>query len=322
MSAPVIRIVSFVAFGAAVLAFAALWLTTSLVIDYSPKGRQLQPSDFAQLAGQVSGGVEVEHYNSSDGVALSAWYLPASLPANAERWAVILTPGGGGDKTYYLPLGERLRAAGFDVMLIDLRGHGESGRSPRGQTLGVTEGRDVAAAAAFLAEQKGVRHIAALGVSMGGVSAVMGAAAEPRIGPLIVESSNHRAQGVFDYIMRMFHVPAGAMSDGISHAATQLALWRFGAPLADISAGVLPTWRLALGLAPRSTLFITGDRDPLVAVDDVRSFAARFAGQSEVVVVPGVAHGVYKVRSELYADLVLRFLTQWRDAGSAAGAAQ
>ena len=296
-----------------------LWLLTSLVIDFSPKTKR-QSRDFARLAAQVPGGIQKVELTSGDGVRLAAWYLPASHPKRADRWGVVLSHGGGDDKAYYLPLAEEIRGRGFDVILPDLRGNGESAPSPKGMTLGITEGHDVAAAAAFLADQEHVQHIAALGVSMGGVATLMGAAAEPRIGPLVLESSSYQATSVFDYMLAQFRMPSGSVRFGLARTLTSVGLWRMGADWSDAASGALPTWRLAPTLAPRPVLFVYGDRDPFVHDADVRLFSGRFAGPTRILVFKDTGHGVYHAHPAAYSAAVMQFLDQWRDPAIAGGA--
>lgn len=291
-----------------------LWLMAGLVLYYAPRKEHLQPSDYDRIATNIPGGVEKLHLTSSDGIRIAAWYLPAALEPGAEHWAVILTHGGGDDKRFYLPFAEQLRQQGFDVMLPDLRGSGESQASPHGLTLGITEGRDVAAASAFLAERKHIRHIAAGGVSMGGVATVMAASLDPRIGPLIVESSSYQAQTVFDMLLSVLHFPRGGARWSVARALTSVGLWRMGASWPDVRAGTLPTLRLASGLAPRPTLFVFGDKDPFVNLPAVRRYAARFAGSNRIVVFPNTAHGIYPRHPTEYARLVTDFLNKWRRA--------
>ena len=305
--------IAFLVLGSGLLCIVgSAWILTSLVIYYAPPKAQPSPDEFDRIASQAPGPIEKLRYRSEDGLDLVAWYLPAHVAQGAERWGVILTHGGGDNKGTYLGLAELLRQQGFDVVLPDLRGHGESARSPNGLTLGITEGRDVAAAANFLAAAKGVRHIAAHGVSMGGVSAVMAAALDPRIGPLILESSTDQARRVTETALKSIGVPAGFLTSAYARGATLLLLWRMGAPWRDGLDAILPTRNLARGLAPRPVLFIFGDKDPLVRASDVASFAQQFLGQTDICQFKDVGHGVYSARHDDFAQLVLNFLNDWR----------
>lgn len=98
-------------------------------------------------------------------IPLSAGWMPALYitPAGGAAAAVCKLHGSGDDKTVYSwPMVDRLIAAGFAVLLVDLDGHGES---PRPQSFPeILE--NAAAAVGFLRE----RHpwVGLIGVSLGG----------------------------------------------------------------------------------------------------------------------------------------------------------
>jgi len=75
----------------------------------------------------------------------------------------------------FLPVTRSLHDAGFHVLLFDLRGHGESGRSRHLLTFGPIEARDFVGAVNYLRSRADVdgQRIGALGISMGGYGALM-----------------------------------------------------------------------------------------------------------------------------------------------------
>ncbi len=81
---------------------------------------------------------------TADGVDLAGWYLPSSNGA-----AVVLLHGAGSTRSNVLDEAEVLARNGFGVLMIDARGHGESGG--RAMDFGWHGDADVAAATAFLA---------------------------------------------------------------------------------------------------------------------------------------------------------------------------
>lgn len=109
---------------------------------------------------------------STDGVRLKGWWVPNG---DSDR-AAVLVHGWGGDKSdehvlKTLPVYHR---EGYNVLVIDLRGHGESGRGRR--TLGYREPRDALGALVWL-ENRGYRpeDIVLHGWSMGGTTVVRAA---------------------------------------------------------------------------------------------------------------------------------------------------
>lgn len=124
-----------------------------------------------------------------DRLNIAGWYLPKP---GATR-AIILVHGRDASKqnaiSGKLPqLAAELHGAGLAVLMIDLRGHGES--AGKHYTFGVHERRDVLGAVDFLLENGfEAGQIAALGISLGGAAVIGAAAEDTAIGALIAEST-------------------------------------------------------------------------------------------------------------------------------------
>ncbi|HET7272601.1 MAG TPA: alpha/beta fold hydrolase [Rubrobacter sp.] len=109
---------------------------------------------------------------STDGVRLSAWWVPAE---DSSR-AAVLIPGWGGYKFegHLLQSVPVYHGAGYGVLLLDLRAQGESGGTRR--TLGYREMRDVRGALDWLHEQGyEAENVVLHGWSMGGATALRAA---------------------------------------------------------------------------------------------------------------------------------------------------
>lgn len=124
-----------------------------------------------------------------DRLQIAGWYVPNP---GAVR-AMILVHGRNASKqnavSGQLPLlAAELHAAGFAVLMIDLRGHGES--EGKRYTFGVHERRDVLGAVDFLIDKGfGAGQIGVLGISLGGAAVIGAAGEEPNIGALVIEST-------------------------------------------------------------------------------------------------------------------------------------
>jgi len=113
----------------------------------------------------------------ADGAELAVWVIRGKQAQG--RGTVAVLHGLGESKACYLPLGERLAGLGFDVVLIDLRGHGDSGGEYT--TYGSLESRDVKAVLDNLLDAKSVHlPIYAFGPTLGGSAAIQYAAIDPR----------------------------------------------------------------------------------------------------------------------------------------------
>jgi fermentation-respiration switch protein FrsA (DUF1100 family) len=157
----------------------ALVLLVILSLGYLGVGllvilRMTSPRRRPPVATPASVGLEYEgvEIRSTDGVRLSAWWVPAGGSAKAA----VLVPGWGGYKfdEHVLQTVSVYHDAGYGVLLLDLRAQGESGGSRR--TLGYREVRDVRGALAWLRRRGyALDRVVIHGWSMGGATALRAA---------------------------------------------------------------------------------------------------------------------------------------------------
>ena len=105
---------------------------------------------------------ETVQLKTKNDLAIEAWYIPI----DSSRGTVILFHGLGGNKSLMLDQAYEFMYMGFNVMLMELRAHGNSGSNTT--TLGVREGEEVKMAYDFIAK-KGERNIILYGFSLGAV---------------------------------------------------------------------------------------------------------------------------------------------------------
>lgn len=128
-------------------------------------------------------------YSREDNLKIAAWYIPKP---GANR-AIILVHGRDASKQNAISgnfpkLAFALHQAGFTVLMIDLRGHGES--EGKRYTWGVFERRDVLGAVDFLLFEGYLPgNIGTLGISLGGAAVIGAASQEPAIGCVILDST-------------------------------------------------------------------------------------------------------------------------------------
>jgi uncharacterized protein len=131
---------------------------------------------------------DVRFKSRVDSLQIVGWYIPNP---GADR-AMILVHGRDASKqngiTGKLPqLAAELHAAGLAILMIDLRGHGESEGTR--YTFGVHERRDVLGAVDFLLERGFIEgKIGGLGISLGGAAVIGAAVEEAAIGAVVVDS--------------------------------------------------------------------------------------------------------------------------------------
>ncbi|MDQ2912402.1 MAG: lysophospholipase [Chloroflexota bacterium] len=125
---------------------------------------------------------------TSDGLTLRGWYFPTG----GDR-AAILVHGRdgnriGGENRTGEKIADFLIADGYDVLLFDLRGAGDSEGDRF--SLGYQERHDVAAAIEYVSA-RGIREdrIALIGISMGAGTALQTLLLHPNVGPVVADSS-------------------------------------------------------------------------------------------------------------------------------------
>jgi fermentation-respiration switch protein FrsA (DUF1100 family) len=120
---------------------------------------------------------------TEDGLALAAWWAPATGPA--RNMTVLVAPGNGGSRLLRVPLARALAAEGFDVLLVEYRGYGGNPGSPTEEGLAT----DVRAAYRYLVEERGVApdRLVLFGESLGGAPLTRLATERP-VGALVLRS--------------------------------------------------------------------------------------------------------------------------------------
>ena len=135
---------------------------------------------FAQIHAQR----EDFRVTARDGAQLRGWKVRASQP-NGD-W-VLLFHGVADNRVGVVEHALVLLPAGYDVVLMDARAHGESGGEIA--TYGWIERHDTQDIVAALEASEHPRHLFALGESMGAGIALQSAAVEPRIEAVAAEAS-------------------------------------------------------------------------------------------------------------------------------------
>ncbi|MGH9776445.1 MAG: alpha/beta hydrolase [Candidatus Acidiferrales bacterium] len=239
---------------------------------------------------------------AQDGVVLRGWKVIPVMPSH--DW-VLLFHGISDNRLGMLGYAEFLVRSGYSVVLMDSRAHGESGGSEA--TFGWLERRDVQAITDALFANEPVRHLFALGESMGGAIALQAAAIEPRIAAVVAESPFSTLREVsYDYVGMHWSPLLG-----------RTLLW--------------PLDRYALNVAERNGKFRVDDVSPEAAVAQrafpvllicdaldhtipcrhAKKIFAAARGPKEFWEVEGAGHtGAYGVRPEEFERRVLQFFRE------------
>lgn len=138
---------------------------------------------------------------TSDSVRLEGIYIPASKPVFPVAYAttqpektpsmpnktLILLHGISSCKEFFLPTAETLAGQGINVVLFDLRAHGQSGGDYC--TFGYCEKHDVSAVVDWLLTRDSTQKIGVMGHSLGGAIALQALADDKRLQFGVIEST-------------------------------------------------------------------------------------------------------------------------------------
>lgn len=122
----------------------------------------------------------------SDGMGeIKAWYIPAK---DSDK-IIIIVPGFGANKSVLLDLAPPLHKEGFDLLMIDLRGQGESDSGPC--TFGVEESRTILASIDWIKNNilTQRKRISIIGFSIGATAALIAATHSDKIDTIISEGA-------------------------------------------------------------------------------------------------------------------------------------
>jgi len=122
-------------------------------------------------------------FTERDGTAIRAWLALARPGAPA----VVLVHGFKTSRAEMVPWARFLHDAGYNALLFDLRGSGDSGGGTIG--LGATEARDIVEAVQTAGEAFHTDKVAVLGISLGAGAAILAAADDPRIAAVVADSA-------------------------------------------------------------------------------------------------------------------------------------
>ena len=165
------------AIGALFAAFVVVY-PTLIVVDYLAKPRA--------AINETALGLPHERvtFAARDGVHLAGWYVRSRNGA-----AIVLVHGGGGDRQGTIRHARMLAKAGYEVLLYDARGRGES--AGHENAFGWEWDRDVRGAVSYLAG-RGIHRIGLLGLSTGAEAVVTEAASDPRVEAVVADGVQGR----------------------------------------------------------------------------------------------------------------------------------
>lgn len=236
----------------------------------------------------------VQQLTAYDGTPFDVWIFGGESP----RARLLLLHGYSANRLQVLDVASDLSTWGYEVLLFELRGHGNR---PGPCTLGVKEAQDAKMVLDWVWRRDGSRHlpVGVIGWSMGGAIACQVAAQYPQVKAVVVDSVYSRLFPVLSRsIWFRYHLPAIPWT-WVTWWCLQLVL---RTRLARRDPVVLaPSLRQPL-------LAIQGGEDQRVAPVFGEEFYQRWAGPKERWFEPKVAHvRMYAAHPQHYCERVAHF---------------
>ncbi len=272
--------------------FLAVWLVASFVaaqVTLYPARRALGPTPAAQ--GMAYQDVS---FRTRDGLTLRGWWIPGTL-----HETVVMIHGLSNNRSEPLGKAGYLHAAGYNLLVFDLRGHGRS--DGNGTTMGYREPEDARAA---VAEAHGLDSgpIALFGYSMGAAIALEEGAANAGVSAVIEDSGYNSVGDVFmarfSHVTRLPDLPWAAPLVAFGQLDIGTSLWNVRPEAA------------AAGLR-KPLLAIVGGADTIVPPSEGLAIYAAATGPKQLLLVPGAGHvQAYGTATAEYEQTVLAFLSR------------
>ena len=259
--------------------------------------RPMWLDDFTFTPSEFQADYEEVDLTTADGVNFGAWHF--RQPGSPQT--VIVSGGHKGQRQGVLGIAVALWRKGFNVVLYSYRGMPGSDRAPI--TFGIKEVLELQAAIAFARKRIPNSRIGLLGYSMGAVVSLLGAAGEPGVQALVLDSPFSDLRTLLIENVR---------------AATRLPgrpfVWLAGLMFRMRTRSSLSACRpidILSSLEPRPLFFIHGGADNITNVNHSRRLYDGYRGPREIWIVQGAPHtGAYFADRPLYVERVAGFFAR------------
>ena len=211
---------------------------------------------------------------SANDKQLFAWFIPRPTPAPA----LVIVHGWGGNAQMMLPLAVPLFAAGYSLLFIDARCHGQSDSDTFASLPRFAE--DIEHALIWLATQPEAAGVSlgVLGHSVGAGAALLAASRTPKIAAVVSLAAFAHPDGMMRRWMRFKHIPFWPLGAYILFYVQRVIGYRFDdiAPINNIARVACPV------------LLVHGLGDGTVPVAEAKALFARRSHQRvELLLIPG-----------------------------------
>ncbi len=244
-------------------------------------------------------------FQTQDGLTIRGWFIPAAAGRRETPATVIVLHTLGRTRQDVLEFALPFREKGFNLALIDMRGHGESD----GQffTYGYHEWKDVAGLIDWLEARKDVaaENIHLLGVSAGGAVAIVAASRDSRIKALVSVASfadlGEMIKGQSPWLPRFWRERAVRKAEHLADFSVADA-----SPLKNIAQVKCPV------------LLVHGDTDDYVPYSNAERLFARANDPKVLYTIPGGNHAnMFAKGGKQLTDTIAKFMSDCQVAAAA-----
>lgn len=268
-----------------------------LGISYAAAFVFTSPTNFISIHEPEDLAYEDVSFETTDSVTINGWFFPKE---NSDK-CIILLHGFKANKMEPLPRVKMFLDNGFNVLIYDARGHGESEAALN--SIGFYEQEDLAAAVKFV-ESKKINNIYCDGISQGGATIVYALANGKlkNVKAVILESVYDDLHKAIDNRFKKYTLlPA----DVAGYFMIKFAEDRLGVsvnqmqPCEDIKKVNVPV------------LMLSGSEDSRTTKEDTEHLFENANSPKELIFFEGANHeDLYKFNEELYNKTVLSFLAK------------
>jgi uncharacterized protein len=234
-------------------------------------------------------------FASSNGVLIHGWISHGE----AGKGAIILLHGTHGDRRDMTSRAQFLHKQGFNLIMIDLQGHGET----RGEvtTFGDRESHDVVAAIQYLHHMLPKEKVGVLAMSMGAAAFVL-AEDRPPVDAVVLENLYPTIKQGIANRLRLTLGPFGPMF-------ASLVLIQLQPQMNIPPARLRPIEHMSQIGAP--LLIINGTNDEFTSIDDARALYAAASSPKELWAVEGAGHvDLHEFAKDEYERRVASFFAE------------
>src|SRR6266545_4949136 len=234
---------------------------------------------------------------TADSINFGVWFFRQL----GSPQTIIVSGGHKGQRAGVLGICVALWRKDFNVITYSYRGYPGSDRAPI--TMGVREVQELQAVIAFARKRVKGARIGLLGYSMGAVVSLLGAAGEPGVQALVLDSPFSDLRTIMvENVRRTTRLPGTPF---VWLAGLMLRM-RTGIRVSECS----PREVLS-SLEQRPLFFIHGGADDITSVNHSRRLYDAYRGPREIWIVQGAPHtGAYAADRSLYVERVAGFFAR------------